>query len=156
MGKTTPKGALGSEERTKLLALINQGFGIQLALTELKTNWRRYDRTIRKVRGFRGSVKRALEYQVENLVSLRYSAAIEGSERAQEFLINRADRARYFSAEMRRRRAEQKAREPERDRDESLDPEIARRIYDATNDGSDPTFDEPGPPAPQPPADGSS
>ena len=35
-----------------------------------------------------------------------------------------------------------------------LDPEIARRIYEATNDGRDPIFDEPGPPAPQPPPDG--
>lgn len=37
---------------------------------------------------------------------------------------------------------------------ETLDPDIARRIYEATNTGDDPTFDEPGPPASQPPADG--
>lgn len=131
MGKTNPKGALGSEERAKLLELIRSGFGIQLALAEMKTHWRRYERAVRKVRGFRGAVKRALEFQIENLVSLRYSAAIDGSERAQEFLINRNDRAKFFAAEMRRRRAEQKAKDPVKQASETIDPAVAAAMIRA-------------------------
>jgi hypothetical protein len=45
--------------------------------------------------------------------------------------------------------------QPERDHsdeEEPLDPMMAARIYAATNDGDDPTFGEPGPPAAEPPA----
>ncbi len=100
------RGPIGIEERARLLELIRRGFGLHMALAEMKTHYRRYARALKKIRGFKGEVRRALEYQSEQLVALRFAAAMDGSERAQEFMIHRNDRAREFAAHMKLRRKE--------------------------------------------------
>jgi hypothetical protein len=116
MNQTSPKGALGNEERAKFIDLIRGGMGIQMALRQMGTHYRRYKRTLKDVRGFKADVGRAFAVQLEQLIMLRFAAATDDSEpsaaaRAQEFLINRIDSGKRFAREMKLRRAEIEAKE---------------------------------------------
>lgn len=117
MGKPgpVPKGEFGAEERARFLELIAGGFGIHMALREMRTNHRRYRLTAKRVRGFRREVEGAIESRRETLFSLQYAAALGGDTDAQRFLMNHEARSREFEARHRLAQAEFKAKQPPKD-----------------------------------------
>lgn len=121
-----PKGHFDNEEIDKFLDCLRNGSGIALAIEELKTSHRRYKLTEREVKGFRKKVRLAMACSRQSLVKMRFKAAQEGSERAQEFLINRDDRARQFARDMKHKRAELAAKNPVSKED--LNTESPKRI----------------------------
>jgi hypothetical protein len=97
---------IGDGDRSEFLRLIRSGFGIHMALAEMKIGWNRYDRTLKNDREFRREVDHAVAYRRENLVALRYAQALGGDPRALDMLIARDDEAERFAIRM---RAERKA-----------------------------------------------
>jgi hypothetical protein len=127
MQKPGPKPTeFDNEEICKFLDCLRHGYGIALAIAELKTSYRRYKLTLKRVRGFRREVRLASACSRQALIRLRYEAAEGGDARAQEFLIGRDDRARQFAREMKQRRAEFAARNPSPE--EPGDADTPRRI----------------------------
>lgn len=131
-----PKGHFDDEEIDNFLGRLRDGYGIALALEELKTSYRRYKLTEKRVRGFRRSVKLALMCSRQELLRLRFRQAKDGDARAQEFLINRNDRADQFGRLMKQRRAEFAAKNPAVAKD---DGDAPRRIIIPNADDRHPT-----------------
>lgn len=111
----TPPGRvpkdLDDAEKAEFLRLRRSGVGVNAALLKLTIGSGRYRRTLRSDPEFRRDAEAAADYLIESLVMLRYQAAVKDNDAgAQEFLINRHDRARQFAATLRLKRSEIKAK----------------------------------------------
>lgn len=120
-----PKGELGTEERARFLELLSGGDGINLALRKMKIHKRRYYLTLGTKKGFRREVKSSIACAYEMLISLKHTAALNGDPKAQEYLITRYDNGRRFEREMKQRRAEFAAKNPQPKQD---DADAVKRI----------------------------
>lgn len=92
---------LSIAEQETYLGHRRSGMGMFQALERMRIGHGRLKRTRQNNAEFDQLCKQSDAYIVDTLVSLQLRAAVQGDEKAQQFLIARADKAKQFSANLR-------------------------------------------------------
>lgn len=101
-----PTKEFSDDERVEFLTLRRTGLGVRTVLQKMGVGYGRYRRELQENKEFRDEAKGIDDELIEGLVSLRYQAAVNGDDSAQEYLISRYDKGKQFAANMRLKRDE--------------------------------------------------